>query len=191
MSTHDADGSMSRRAFVGAATGGAALSAAGGAVAQEQEGTTSGEDAAAGGTEEVVVGPGGSLVYEPADLEITPGTTVNFVWDSDNHNIVVDSQPDGAEWEGTPGSDTYDTGYEYSHTFETEGEYAYYCQPHLSAGMEASITVSADAGGGGAGRPTLPDSALTMGVTTIGVMASTLALAFFFLKYGGDYEGAQ
>jgi plastocyanin len=194
MSTHDADESMSRRAFVGAATGGAALSAAGGAAAQEeQEGTSSGSGSGGGATKEVLVGPGGNLVFEPADLEITPGTTVKFVWESDNHNVVVDSQPDGANWEGTAGGEgqTYNTGHEYSHTFDTEGTYEYYCAPHLSAGMEGSITVSADAGGGGPSRPTLPDSALTMGVTTIGVMASTLALAFFFLKYGGDYEGAQ
>jgi plastocyanin len=153
--------------------------------------TTSGSDGGAGPTEEVVVGPGGSLVFEPDDLTITPGTTVNFVWDSDNHNVVPESIPDDATWEGTPGapSKTYNTGYEYSYTFEVEGEYEYFCQPHKGAGMVASITVEqASAGGGAGGPPPFPDSALTFGVTSIGVMLSTLALAYFFVKYGGDYE---
>jgi len=152
--------------------------------------TTGGGEGGGGGSEEVVVGPGGELVYEPADLTVAPGTTVNFVWESDNHNVVPDSIPDDAQWEGTPGApeETYDTGNDYSHTFDVEGTYDYFCQPHVGAGMEATISVSADAGGGGASRPTLPNSALTIGVATVGVMVSTLALAFFFLKYGGDYE---
>lgn len=101
------------------------------------------DDAPQSGTVEVVVGPGGQLVYDPADIAVTPGTAVTFVWEGDNHNITVDSQPDGASWEGTPGGegDIYDTGYEYSHTFETLGTYDYYCTPHLSAGMEATIEV--------------------------------------------------
>jgi len=145
---------------------------------------------ASGPTEEVVVGPGGNLVYEPADLTIAPGTTVNFVWESDNHNIVVDSQPDGAGWEGTPGSDTYDTGYEYSHTFETTGTYEYYCQPHLSAGMEASITVQeggAAAGGAGELDPEhmgVPFQAHYVGAATMLAIVVSLVFAFYLLKYG-------
>ena len=156
-------------------------------------GTPMGDGGGGGPTQEVIVGPGGNLVYEPADLTIAPGTTVNFVWESDNHNIVVENQPEGANWEGTEGGEgqTYNTGHEYSFTFETEGTYDYYCAPHLSAGMEASITVSADAGGGGASRPQISNSALTLGVATTGVLGSTLALAFFFLKYGGDYAGKE
>jgi hypothetical protein len=50
--------------------------------------------------------------------------------------------------------------------------------------------VSADAGGG-ASRPQISNSALTLGVATTGVLFSTLALAFFFLKYGGDYGSAE
>src|SRR6056297_2838116 len=168
---------MKRRDFLMAATSVAGGGAAGATAAAAQETTTTssgnttasenetttaangtttsgGSSGGGGPTEEVIVGPGGSLVYEPADLTIAPGTTVNFVWESDNHNIVVDSQPDDANWEGTAGSETqtYDTGHEYSYTFETTGTYEYYCQPHLTAGMEASITVQeggAQSGGGG------------------------------------------
>jgi hypothetical protein len=34
----------------------------------------------------------------------------------------------------------------------------------------------------------VPDTAKTLGVATVFSMVATLGLAFFFLKYGGDYE---
>lgn len=184
---------VSRRGFLRAATGAAAASAAAGTAAAQEGNETESGGSSGGPTETVAVGPGGSLVFEPADLEIAPGTTVNFVWESDFHNIVVDSQPEGANWEGTEGGadTTYDTGHEYSYTFETEGEYAYFCQPHVGAGMEATITVSADAGGGGGGGggpPAIPDSAKTLGIASVIGMVSTLGLAYFLMRYGGDYE---
>jgi plastocyanin len=158
---------------------------------------TTAEDGAGGGgpTEEVIVGPGGDLVYEPDDLTIANGTTVNFVWESDNHNIVVDSQPDDANWEGTPGSDstTYDTGYEYSHTFTVNGEYEYFCQPHVGAGMVAAITVqdSVSGGGGGGGAKEqdpehmgVPFQAHFVGIATILAIISSLIYTFYSLKYG-------
>jgi hypothetical protein len=120
------------------------------------------------------------------------------VWESDNHNIVVDSQPEGAGWEGTEGdaSALYNDGYEYSYTFETMGTYEYYCAPHQTSGMVGSITVNEsgedpDAGGGGGGSsgpPPVPDSAKTLGVATMVGLLSTLGLAYFFMRYGGDYE---
>jgi plastocyanin len=77
---------MDRRNFLRAATLPAAAAMATPVAAQET----------AGETVTVAVGPGGALVYEPgtdAPLEVLPGTTVEFVWESDNHNIVVESQP--------------------------------------------------------------------------------------------------
>nr|WP_321111164.1 plastocyanin/azurin family copper-binding protein [Halorussus salinisoli] len=159
-------------------------------------GTTSGDASGGGGpTEEVVVGPGGSLVFEPAELTIAPGTTVNFVWESDNHNVVPESQPDGANWEGTEGgeSKTYDTGHEYSHTFETTGTYEYFCQPHKTAGMVGTITVQEGGGGGGGGggeaeadpeHMGVPFQAHFVGLATLLMMAVSLIYTFFLLKYG-------
>lgn len=94
--------------------------------------------------EEVVVGPDDDIVFDPEELTVEPGTTVRWTWKSDNHSIDVDSQPSGAEWTGTPGSDgdQYDAGYEYEHTFEVLGEYEYYCLPHVGAGMEGAVTVT-------------------------------------------------
>jgi plastocyanin len=184
MDENATDTPVSRRQFMTAAGGAAAAGAAGTAAAQEEDG------GGGGATKEVVVGPGGSLVYEPADLEIAVGTTVNFVWDSDNHNIVVENQPDGAGWEGTSGgnSKTYNAGHEYSHTFETTGTYDYYCQPHVGAGMEASIEVVESLDTGGSSGPVLPQSAKTLAVATTAAMLSVLSLAYFFMRYGGDFE---
>ena len=59
---------------------------------------TDGNETGAAGGESVTV----ELVdyaYEPgtdSPLAIEPGTTVEFVWVTDNHNINVDSTPDGA-----------------------------------------------------------------------------------------------
>jgi plastocyanin len=87
----------------------------------------------------VTVGPGGELVFDPEELSISTGTTVRWVWDSDTHNVVPTSQPEGANWEGYP--EISDAGTEYEHTFETAGTYEYICEPHESAGMAGSITV--------------------------------------------------
>jgi plastocyanin len=183
MSTDESE-SVTRRGFMQAATGTAAAAGAAGTAAAAQE-----EGGGGGGSQEVIVGPGGSLVYDPAELTIAPGTTVNFVWESDNHNIVVESQPDGAGWEGTKGgaSKTYNTGHEYSYTFETTGTYEYFCQPHKAAGMAASITVQEGGASSGGGGPAIPSSAKTLGIATTAALVFTLGLAYFFMKYGGDY----
>lgn len=174
---------LSRRGFLRAGTAGAvAAGTAGTAVAQE--GTESG----GGGTETVTVGPGGSLVFEPEELTIEAGTTVNWVWDSDNHNVVVESQPEDATWTGTEDAPTatYDTGHEYSHTFDTLGTYDYFCEPHRSAGMVGSIEVVESIETPAPTGPAVPDSAKTLVVATAFAMIATLVLAYFFLKFGGD-----
>jgi plastocyanin len=104
-------------------------------------------DGSSEGTRTVEVGPGGRYVFVPGTdepLEITTGTTVEWVWRSDLHNVVVDSQPADASWEGTPGGagKTYNTGYTYTHTFEIPGEYHYWCEPHRSLGMDADVVVT-------------------------------------------------
>lgn len=149
----------------------------------------------------VEVGPGGNYKFSPGTSEplyITPGTTVKWIWKSDNHNIVVGSQPDGTDWKGTPGgkSKTYDSGYTYTHTFETKGEYHYWCQPHKALGMVGDIVVNesgsppSSGGGGGGGQqiPKVPKSAKLVGVTATGAMVAVFGLGLFFLKYGGTAD---
>lgn len=181
---------MNRREFLTAAGGSAAAVAATAQSAAAQEGGGN-ESGGGGGTETVAVGPGNSLVFEPEELEIAPGTTVEWVWESDTHNVIPSSVPEGASWEGTEGgeSTTYDTGYTYSHTFETEGTYEYYCAPHESAGMVGSVVVTQNPGGGGGGEKELhefgvPIQAHWVGASTILGIIVTIVYTFYILKYG-------
>jgi plastocyanin len=141
---------MRRREFLRTA-GGAAGVATAAAAAPGSVAAVGGDSAPAsvvtadGGTVEVAVGPGGDFVFEPGTddlLAITPGTTVDFLWESNTHNIVVESQPADADWAGY--EDIENEGFEYSHTFDTRGTYEYYCNPHRSAGMVATLVVTDD-----------------------------------------------
>jgi len=178
-----------RAASVPAAATTAAATTSGLGVAQE------GSDGGGGGTETVTVGPGGSLVFSPGTdepLRIAPGTTVEFVWESDNHNIVVESQPEDAGWGGHEPLEN--TGFTYEHTFETLGTYEYYCEPHRSAGMVGTIEVveNPDAGGGGGGGGGekelhsfgVPIHAHWVGAATILGIIVTIIFTFYVLKYG-------
>ncbi|MFC6730334.1 plastocyanin/azurin family copper-binding protein, partial [Natronoarchaeum mannanilyticum] len=75
-------------------------------------------------------------------------------------------------------------------TFETTGTFEYVCEPHVASGMEGSVVVQEggpETGGGPTG-PAVPSNALSLAVGTMGAMVSTLALAYFFIKYGGYDE---
>lgn len=157
------------------------------------EGGDGGGGGGGGGTETVAVGPDGSLKFVPGTdepLRVAPGTTVEWVWESDTHNVVPDSQPEGANWEGTPGGEgkTYDTGYTYTHTFGTEGTYEYYCAPHESAGMVATLEVTQNPNEGG-GEKSLHDLGVPIqahwvgSATVLGIIVSVV-YTFYILKYG-------
>ncbi|MDZ7702743.1 MAG: plastocyanin/azurin family copper-binding protein [Halobacteriales archaeon] len=172
------DNGTTRRGFLRGAAGTAALAGAtGGAAAQE------------GGTLQIDLV---DFAFEPGTddpAQITPGTTVDFVWQTPSHNINLTSKPEASEWEGHMPIEN--TGFETSHTFEVEGTYEFHCDPHKGLGMEGSIEVTPDAGGGGeggdgGGAPSIPDAAKTVGVGLFGAMMATLGLAYFLLKYGGS-----
>lgn len=166
-----------RRNFLRGAAGAGALTAATGQASAQE-----------GGTQEIALV---DFAYEPGTeepAEITPGTTVNFVWETTSHNINVTSKPDESDWEGH--MPVEDAGFETSHTFEVEGTYEFHCDPHKGLGMEGEIIVSEDAGGGGeeggGGAPAIPDAAKTVGVGVFFAMMATLGLAYFLLKYQGS-----
>ncbi|WP_435360638.1 plastocyanin/azurin family copper-binding protein [Haloarchaeobius sp. DFWS5] len=178
MSRDNVDAPVSRRQFLKGAAGAAAVAA-------------SAESANAQSTKTVSVGPGGEYVYTPGTddpLYVAVGGTVEFNWESDNHNVNPTSVPEGASWEGhTP---TENTGFSFSSTFDTKGTYEYQCDPHAGLGMKGEIVVndSGQAPQTGGGGPSLPDSAKAMGVATTGTMVAVLSMAYVFMKYGGDYE---
>lgn len=192
----------SRRGFIRAAAGGGTIASAAGTAAG-QEGNESGGGNKSGGNESggggggggggktvsktVTVGPGGEPVFEPKSVQVTPGSTVTWKWDSQNHNVVPSSQPDKANWKGTEGapSKTYNAGHTYEHTFETLGAYEYFCEPHKSLGMTGTVEVVESIATPEQTGPVIPDSAKTLGIATSVAMLSTLGLAYTFLKYGG------
>ncbi len=208
------DDRLSRRGFlvgtVGVAGATAASSAALAQEGNESDGDTGGNETAGNeseGNESESGGGGGgggggptktvtlvNYAFEPATespMQIQPGTTVKFVWETDNHNIAVDSTPDGASWEGHEAIEN--APFEYEHTFETEGTYEFHCTPHVGLGMTGTIEVTQDAGSGGGGGEAgpaklVPDGALTLLIGTVAGMISTLSLVYFFMRYGGEYE---
>ncbi|MFB6164701.1 MAG: halocyanin domain-containing protein [Haloarculaceae archaeon] len=84
-------------------------------------------------------GNGGSFAFDPPAVQVSQGTTVTFDWVSNTHDVVVESQPDGADWGGHEPIEN--TGFSLEHTFETSGLYAYYCKPHRSLGMKGAVEV--------------------------------------------------
>jgi len=98
----------------------------------------------------VEVGVGSSnFAFDPTKIWIDPGTTVTFSWQSVGHNVLPKSTPSDSGWEGYEPLEN--SGFTYSHTFETEGIYTYFCDPHEDLGMKGGIAVGEVGGGGEAG----------------------------------------
>lgn len=147
-----------------------------------------------GEAEEVVV----ELVdfaFEPGTdepIEIEPGTLVRFVWETSSHNIAITNAPDDTAWEGEP--DIQEAGYEHEHTFETEGEYEFVCEPHINQDMDGSLVVEEGITEQPAAPPAeqeldpheigVPLQKHFIGIATFFSTFLTLVFAFYVLKYG-------
>ena len=194
---------MRRREFLRVASGTAGAAAVGSGVAGAQETATPSPTATAGeggggGTGATVEVALVDYAFEPGTeepLTIPPGTTVRFVWETSTHNIVVDSKPEGSDWEGHEPIEN--SGFTYEHTFTTVGEYSFFCQPHQGLGMVGDIVVEEGApvpgaGGEGGGAPEeldpeemgVPIQAHFVGLATILMVLISLVFTFFLLKYG-------
>ncbi len=196
------------RAATGAAAGGAAVAGVSGtAAAQEEEpdwgswfgGTNVGSYEDGRGSDEVTVSVGeGSdgLAFDATGIWVDPGTTIVFEWTGEGgaHNVVGEDGPASGGLDSGDPVDEEGYTYEFEATEEHEGITHYICEPHEALGMMGGIavgeveTVETGGGGGNGGPPSVPDSALTLGVASFVAMVSTLAFALFFLKYGGDYD---
>lgn len=100
----------------------------------------------------IVAGPGGNLVFDPENLRVSTGDTIEWRFDSAGHNVSC--RPDAASQSSLPEeaepfsshppddpSETDPSGATYRHTFEVAGSYTYVCIPHANAGMVGNITV--------------------------------------------------
>jgi len=92
----------------------------------------------------VLVGSPGAFDFSPSDLTIASGDTVNWVWVGGSHTVTSGTGPTapnaGAEFDsGT----RFNPPGPFSHTFNSAGDFPYYCAPHVSFGMTGIIRVSA------------------------------------------------
>lgn len=77
--------------------------------------------------------------FEPFNVEVEPGDTVNWVWDGQApHNVIADDESFASETQ---------TEGEFSQTFEEPGEIGYFCSIHGAPGqgMHGTVFVGTDA----------------------------------------------
>jgi len=146
------------------------------------------------GQDEVTIGVE-NFYYDPTYIWVDAETTIIWEFNAQGHNVKFESQPEGSSLSGTSGGENapVEQGGTHSVTPTTGGIYTYYCGPHETQGMKGAIAVGDDVpteavGGGGGGGPTLPENAKMLGIASGFAMVSTLGLAYFFMKYGGDYD---
>ncbi|MFD1512212.1 plastocyanin/azurin family copper-binding protein [Halomarina rubra] len=150
------------------------------------EGPQSGTDATGESEVTIQVGVGpNEYSFDPVAVHVDPGTTIVWEWQSSGHNVHATS---GAEFESPlQGSGTF----EWTVPDDVSGIVEYQCDPHAGSGMLGALAVGSDvprAAPVAAAEPVVGDAPKTLGIATLIAMVSTLGLAFFFLKYGGDYE---
>lgn len=170
----------------------AAQNESGNASASETAGNQTGNQTEGGGgeptTHEVaMITEGSDFIFDPIGLHIQPGDTVTWVLESGTHTSTAyeDRIPEGAEaWDS---GNMSQEGAEFSHTFEQEGTYDYYCTPHKQLGMIGRIVVGEP--GGPAEEDTPPDTPPTSGeFPSSDIIVDQGSLAFPFTG-GGDGGG--
>ncbi|MFB6195022.1 MAG: halocyanin domain-containing protein [Haloplanus sp.] len=197
--------SVSRRGFLTAVAGTAATAAAAGTAAAQPSfgGWMSGvgnysEVTDATGQSEVTVkvgaqGNGGAFAFSPPAVQVDPGTTVVWEWTGKGGTHNVTDQGGNFKSELTSSA-----GHTFSQTFDSEGVIKYYCQPHRALGMKGVVVVGALPGGGDGGGesgggggvsagPAVSDGAKSLVIALSSALVTVLALAYFFIRYGGDY----
>lgn len=80
----------------------------------------------------------GMLAFDPPTLTIKAGDTVKWVNNKlPPHNIVFE----GGVANKSHNDLMFSPGESYEVTFDTPGEYSYYCAPHRGAGMAGKVVV--------------------------------------------------
>jgi pseudoazurin len=82
-------------------------------------------------------GAAGSMVFEPAFVQIQPGDTVTFIPTDKGHNVetIKDMLPEGAEAFKSKINETFAV------TFDIPGAYGVKCTPHFAMGMVGMVLV--------------------------------------------------
>ncbi|MFB6073205.1 MAG: halocyanin domain-containing protein [Halobacterium sp.] len=88
----------------------------------------------------------GSYGFAPAAIRVDPGTTVTWKWVKGTHNVQA---KDGSYKSKLTG----ESGFTFSHTFESEGVSKYFCMPHKAMGMKGAVVVGSAGGSSGSSAP--------------------------------------
>ncbi|MFB6184900.1 MAG: plastocyanin/azurin family copper-binding protein [Haloarculaceae archaeon] len=161
---------MKRRTFLGGVAGGGfgSLATSGRTATDGQRARVAGTAAATSdsGTTHTVsmVTDGGDYYFDPIGLHVQPGDTVEFVVESGGHSATSYSTDNpGASTRRIPeGAKSFNSGVlknedaSFTHTFETNGTYDYYCIPHKQLGMVGRIVCGEP--GGPAEESSIPDA---------------------------------
>jgi halocyanin-like protein len=145
---------LGRRGFLRAGVGtavAAGIAGAGGTAAAQAYGgwlsDTSNYEATQDftGTEAVSVavgaGENGQLFAPPAIL-VDPGTTVTWEWTGEGSGHTVSHEPSAEDAEPAFESDEKEAaGETFQYTFDAEGTFRYFCEPHRSVGMKGVVAV--------------------------------------------------
>nr|WP_310919633.1 halocyanin domain-containing protein [Haloarcula sp. S1CR25-12] len=88
-----------------------------------------------------VEGNGGRFGFGPPAVHVDSGTTVEWEWTGDGSGHIVRSVGDGPL---DSGDALAEPGVNYEFTFEDDGVYNYYCDPHQGVDMKGSIVVGTE-----------------------------------------------
>lgn len=80
-----------------------------------------------------------NLKFTPAQVTIKPGDTVHWTWITTGHSTTSGA---GCTQNNIWDSGIQSAGSEFSHTFNTVGDYPYFCQPHCQFGMKGKVKVA-------------------------------------------------
>ena len=87
---------------------------------------------------DVQMGNNGQLVFEPSEISISAGDSIHFVNNVlPPHNVIVDGHP-----ELSHSGLLFAPGESFDISFDTSGDYTFWCDPHKGAGMTGTIHVS-------------------------------------------------
>jgi plastocyanin len=135
------------------------------------QGGSGGPTMASSASVEMTTTPDGAQVFDPDLVWLEPGGTITFVNESGTHSATAYAEANDKPGRIPSGAEAWDSGIltdqgaEFSHTFETEGVYDYYCIPHEALGMTGTVVVGEPSAEGQPGlappQDSLPDGART------------------------------
>ncbi|SEO37845.1 halocyanin domain-containing protein [Halogranum amylolyticum] len=128
-------------------------------------------------------GNGGAFGFEPAAVQVDPGTTVRWLWSGEGgfHNVVASDGAFESEMSG-------DDGHVFEHVVEGRGVATYACEPHVAMGMKGALLVGDAATAGGPASLQLTGTHL-LGGGLVAAAFSPIALWVFMLLHGTN-DGA-